>query len=248
MSLSNSRRYMIPDALLRETATSDDVEKAATKVWAFLESNAGKVLVGKYWDDVSGLENAPRQVVSLDDVVEWDITRQLGRRSMPTRETWLLNVLEARRNWTPDEYDAQRNRWLELCERFADWLETNRPEEWRRLGDQRTLPNSVRDVRGLVEWAVRERSDLDTPAWRDALSVFPDRHAFARALRLLVWTVHYRAAGGSNRFENYWDDAQYAFLASYAGTLLTGDKNMARMTTDVFPSVRVLRDLPDVRW
>jgi hypothetical protein len=246
--LPNQWRYLVPDILFREMVTSSDVTKVATHVWWFVRQNAEKLLVGKFWDDVADAESRPGKGSVLENVVEWENTRLLRANRLPSRDEWLASAPAAALSSLGDRNSAGRQTWIWMAQRFAEWLEEHRREDKRSLLSGAGIVEMVRDRPTIVEWTVREWPRLDTAEWRAALDVFPDLHAAARGLRLLMWAIHRYAAGATRDFENLWEDSQYAFLASYSNALLTRDEGLARMTAVVFPGVRLYRDLPDVYW
>ena len=90
---------------------------------------------------------------------------------------------------------------------------------------------------------------FDTTEWRAELARWPDLKAAGRWARLLIWFYLIRSIkpeGNAHKFENRWDDAHYAFLSSYAGAIVTKDREIKDAVEAVFGErVVALSDLPD---
>ena len=76
-------------------------------------------------------------------------------------------------------------------------------------------------------------------SWSNCVGVFPDRPAICRWWRIINYYTTMHSLGETAIFENNWEDAQYAFTASYVGRLATDDKRLIEMMDRIFPGVTI---------
>jgi hypothetical protein len=250
--LPDEHQYLVTEVALREAVTATrETNRRAAQMTRILSANRRNTLVGLYWQDIDDRERSLTAVSGVQDIVHWDLTRDAQSSETP------VSVLQSRAcdliARGPDAaYERYRDLTVEIAELFISQFRDSSPESVRRTRELGGLRAIVREPAIVVSLVARWFPERSSAEWCEALAVFPDRFAIGRWHRLTAWIIlealRRGAAPLSHEMMNFFDDAHYAFLASYAGTLLTRDRGLARMTTDVFPNVRVLRDLPDERW
>ncbi len=237
--LSNVCRYMIPDVLLRELLNASDEEKRTgllLKLRRVMQRNPKRILLGRYWQEVSSRERNPTGNSTLADVVSENLMPWF--RSLPGRpiSAWLGALHEPADGHAL--YEEHRQQFSATRRQFATWAPDQRG--WEQLVQ---LPEArlawLRNPARAVELVVRGNPRMQSDEWRKALSVFPDRLAAGRWGRLVNWACLEQAIAPEADYANDWDDISYAFLASYAGQIVTLDRRLRDMCNAVFPHVAV---------
>lgn len=238
--LSNKCDYLIPDGLFAEVVTSDRAEARAKKLWRISGHNADRLFVGKIWKRIADAEWNTGQPVTWKAVIddEWsEQWRHCVRRN--ALEDFLKATTHGAYLPTAQSYELKRERFLQFCEdiriRAGD-----KAKAWeRRHNVAGEAMRIMQDPELFFELIVTYFPEYRTPEWQTRLQVFPDTFAIGRWFRLLTWTIYKWTIGHTKKRENDWDDAQYAFLASHTGELITIDKGLAELVSMVFPDVRV---------
>jgi hypothetical protein len=242
---------LIPDAVGSEIAHGDRSDRESTVFWRWIEGHGRRVYLGTYWWDVAAYECSVKKVAGLRQIVQWPLTNQIRKveGTVPTRAERLqaLPGSDSERG-----YEWGRERFLELCRDFRDWIEAAQREWWNKLSggtssqaervrwicdplSAAAMAGTVAERFGMSADADRYRSD----PWQKALAQFPDSRAIGRWTRIILWYMVKWAAGETSGFENNWDDAHYAFAASYTGHIATEDGGLRTMVQTLFPDCRI---------
>jgi len=78
------------------------------------------------------------------------------------------------------------------------------------------------------------------PEWQKVLTTFPDQKAIGRWYRIELWYCMMNMTGRTKDMANRWEDAQYAFAASYVGRIATKDDQLKQLVSHIFPDVEVV--------
>lgn len=238
---------LLADTVFREIASSDNPQAFAVKLKTLLEPEPvrTRVCIGQYWDELSRLESEPQKLVPLDAIIHNAMTRELRNLLAQTTSDWAERISVAASGPEVREYEGRRTTFVETCQAWTRWICQHQPDELTRIsGDIRAQHDWIRVPHQCTEWIIRNNPSgkFDSPEWRAALSVFPDRHAVGKWVRIIVWYCLMRSlhpTGDEHNFENNWDDAHYGFLASYTGRIATHDKGLKRLVAAVFPHVSI---------
>ena len=142
------------------------------------------------------------------------------------------------------EYEKGRAEFVDLCEGFARWATETQADQLPKFrSDVNEQRRWIRKPDQITEYLLsRNKGRFEGPDWRDALSKFPDVHAIGRWVRIVIWYAMRRLikpSESSHSFENNWDDAHYAFLASYTKRIATRDKGLIRLVGDLYEGVEI---------
>lgn len=236
---------LLADTIVCEIAGSNTPESNALKFRDVLAAtDASRLLVGHYWDHLSRQEHSPDVVLEPDAIVNPQLTSQLRESLSDGKANWSERIVGLDDSDEMTAYERHRNEFVAKCEAWTRWIRERQPDELNRMAGYMAAQHEwIRIPTQVTELVVQGNPEkFDKPEWREALSVFPDRLAAGRWARIIVWYALMRSLnpeGNEHAFENNWDDAHYAFLASYAGNLVTADRGLKQLVEAVFPSVCV---------
>lgn len=233
------------DAMMSELTESNSPQAFIQKLANVLRLSRGerRILVGKHWADISRNERHGR-TAAPGESIHGNVTLQL-RRAIAARDTPVFDLDHIPQSQAIDlpTYLGLRREFVETGESFTKWLTVERPDVLERARhDEMTLVAVIRHASIHVPFIVENNRRFGTSDWRRTLSVFPDRAAIGRWTRLVMWYALQHAIGRTKRFENNFDDAHYAFMASYCLYLVTADLGLTRAVQALFPKVRVVPD------
>jgi len=98
----------------------------------------------------------------------------------------------------------------------------------------------------VAKWVTLFNERYTSQEWRQALEVFPDRHAAGRWWRSALWYWIREARGiGPKRLRNDWWDSIYVFTASYCDEFWTTDREAGNLVRLLFPATHVPTLTPD---
>lgn len=231
--LPGTASIMLPDVALKEMLSTERPDAYFEKLngLIFHPSANRRVVVGRYWNDISNDETTPQSVNPHSiAAAHLPLTRELlamqrqGRRFVFVQEH--------------DDMEKRKARFLNLVNRFATWMEVEHPDHVRRLrSDPNTVTSSIQGATATMGNLIAMGDPrYATPAWRAAANTFPDRCAAARWMRTIVWYANLRVAlpdQSDAKFGNNYEDAHYVFLAQYTGHIWTLDNGMARAALEV---------------
>lgn len=243
---------LIPDAMLKELAGRHQSTRSrdrqgspdglAVKIGSFFEANSHRLWLGHFWEDLSRGEFDPLVNTRIEHVINKQVSPAAQGPTFPATEWPRITREMVQERWG-DTYENGRREFLELCGDFAqNVLRSARPVVNAMKNDLAVQHEWIRRPEQM-RWALAIKPDkYATPSWNCALLRFPDRLAHGRWLRLIMWYALQRALAPEQlerTFENNYDDAHYAFLASYSKLLVTGDSGLERAVRAVSPAVRV---------
>lgn len=234
--LPNTFNYLLSDVVFFEVAGCSATERGglANKLWRLVRTNRGRVYVGRYWEEVSQGERQSASVAALQDVVRRDFTVTLREMAEANAVHFLQGIEDQRAG--SEEYENMRKRFVDWCSKFADVVRCNHCQELKRMRESTDAQERwLRHPKLIGDFAVRHN-----PAWQcrqTELIVFPDRLALGRWCRLIAWYALQMCLGRTRDFSNNWDDAHYAFLASYTGWIATPDSRLWEAVSALFPDV-----------
>jgi hypothetical protein len=237
--LSNRVAWMVPEVVFREVTSSDDPERDLRKLRRIIIENHERLLLGRYWSEISLREDSTEVRSRTEHLVHPEMTLVLRALASQSESEWLEGLDERLRHGRDLDYEARRQILLLTSEQFAAWIHEREPDWERSLSTPERRRDWIRQPDHPVEWVARETPRMNTDEWKTALCQFPDQLAAGRWARSLIWTCLRRSIGWTRRLENDWDDAHYAFLASYTGQFATKDRGLAEMVQAVFPSVEI---------
>lgn len=244
-SLPTNVSPLLADTVFNEIANSKDPGGFAFKLSSVLSTPqvAARVCVGRYWGELSQMQTTPSTVLRAEDVVHAEMTAGLRQLLAQDSSDWPERIAYAADGTENQEHQELRRQFVSLCESWTAYISGKQGVELSRIrGDVRAQHEWVRQPELVTEFVVSRNPRYDRDDWRTILTQFPDELAIGRWARVIVWYALMRSLnpqGDQHAFENDWDDAHYAFLASYAERIVTNDKGLRRAIWAVFPSVEV---------
>lgn len=254
VSLPADALTVIPEALFAEVATSSSIEphKAARKLASILKAGdaAERVCIGRYWGELSRAEATPSTVLETRHCVNEELTRDF-RKFIVALDTDALaeRILQIGRGIGNEDHERRRCEFVRRCDSWTAWVLEKHPGWLTAMGnDVEEQLAWIQQPNAVVDLVAQDSPHFDTSKWRKSLGQFPDRLAAGRWARLFIWYSLARSISISrgasslkaeHEFGNNWDDAHYAFLASYTRRLVTLDKGLKLAVKAVFPYVKV---------
>jgi hypothetical protein len=212
--------------LLTETTTAPSREKKsierldgyARKFAELVLQERTRFWFGRQWEELAHGEYAPEVVTRLQHVVDSTWSPAL-RNSWYEAEAWPAIIRRMHCEEPFRLHEARKADFimdLEAVSRAIDqptrrlhneiYSDADRCREWIRR------PAFAQILRAV------ERSTFADPRWAERLARFPDTLAHARWARLVAWYAFRRSLTGERarkKAGNDYEDAAYAFLASY---------------------------------
>jgi hypothetical protein len=237
--------WIISDhTFLEPLDATDGPATGLTKLRTVLEHSdvAARLLIARPWGEIALLEQRPTERIHKRDIIDHAATHRM-RDSFARREDWLQRVYDGRDSRHFVQYREAKARFLESCDSFADSSATKASQSASMVrSGKMQLSEWVRQP-GLVNAflaAVPDARKYKTRAWRKALACYPDRQAMGRWVRLMAYYAMLRVLKRDHRddrFANNFEDATYAFLSSFAGSIATNDAILRDCSAAVFPWV-----------
>lgn len=234
--LSNKLNYLVPDVLLGELALSDDPAAGAAMFarWMFL--NRGRIYLGRTWNRIAQIEldrDRPIDPIEVVDVVASDrLTRCLDDNDI---KAWQCGVSATGRGHAAMSNESKRAEFVLLCESFREFLGPAADNWQKTYSTPESRRGWIQQPQLVLEGALQLFPQYCPAGWKDRLACFPDVYAVGRATRIFAWSTLLCAAGLTKGLANNWDDAQYAFLASYTGLLRTRDRRLQELVQAISP-------------
>lgn len=244
--------YVLPDVALREVATTDGSRRTPqlVKMYDFVLANKDQLLISKYWQDVSRNEIHVGFGTNPEGVIEWDLTRAIRNESFPSVQQYLANSDSLDLDSSNHELDKQG--FTRLIQRLAVARQSSEHYTGRMANEMRANPDHrtkyIQQPDAISHWLKKHpNTKYRDSNWKSALEVFPDVHAMGRWLRVMTWyEMLYTISLHTKDFANNYEDAQYAFTASYFDGLITQDRVLIECVDSVFPNVEIIRDFNDI--
>lgn len=245
-TLPAKHRYIISDLLLGEGArstTTPSEEPADTirlKLQSVLTANLSRVHLGRHPIQVIQRERKPGSRSTIDDVIEPVQSRLLRRMGSTSSAAWLRYC---ERVCEEQPYRKNKRAFLKFRTEWVRLMRETAPDYTKALSGQvDVFRREIRRPGAVLSLAEWHDSKYAQPRWKMALSKWPDQHAAGRWYRIMLWYVFAMLRNETRDAENDFEDANYAFLASYAGGLATTDQRLQRLVRDIFPNVAVINE------
>lgn len=240
--LSKKFEYMMLDTVFTELAGVTDGTRHAQckRLRQFVQVNADNLYMGRYWNEISQQERW-NSSSTIMDLVHLELSDTLREFAFDKERTWLDGMIHTSK--APLGHESLRSEFLSLAQDWTEWVKKKDPDELRSLkGNLDGQIDWIRRPDQVAEFVIERNTRMQGADWRAALTSFPDRLAVARFARLIVWYSLMQSVdigtGKTKKFENNYDDANYAFASSYSGLIATDDKGLWKAVQAVFPYVR----------
>ncbi|MCH8823726.1 MAG: hypothetical protein IH984_09490 [Planctomycetes bacterium] len=250
-------QYLLSDVVLAEVCGLCSGDEAtgysyAEKLIRILRGNRGRIVVARQPEQLFEIERDPNTLISLQQLIHPELTTELAEAELPSFEE-LVEIIKdvVATDQSLHEYERRRGTFLDDCNAWAEDSRSQfEPKLFSRLASNTELRRQVLREPNLIWGWIEARMTHDpdgygrfnSQEWRSALEHWPDRCAIGRWLRIMYAYGLWRQItpeGDDHKFENNWDDARYAFLASYTGWLATNDGGLKQLVADIFPEVKL---------
>lgn len=246
--LARDFSLVLGNTFFLEAVDSAPRERMVEKLRSILEDPnvVDRVLIAAHGPQLTEAEVSPHARHTGSDLIDIETTLRV-RSYLRGGAPWPENLLRGRESPDFEQYQRSKTAFVRQCNEFAD-----------HPGHQEMV--SVRSLRtghwSMTDWirnpelcpqfatALEGGRRYKRGAWQRELRTFPDRTAIGRLLRLLAWYAMLRVRLRSRsdaEFGNNYEDAMYAFLASYMFEISTNDRGLRDCIQAAFPKVR-LRD------
>lgn len=250
--LPTNFHYILPDTAVREVATTKLERRVPQllKLYDFLSLNKEVLFLSKYWQDISQSESFPGYGSNPESVIEWNLTRSLRNDVFASKNEYLKNAEQL--DADVSEHQIDKDQFVKLLTTLAEQRKSNEhftgrlAQEMRDNIQHRIL--YIQQPKAISHWFNKHPNQkYHDPDWMKSLEVFPDIHAMGRWLRIMTWyemmrTIDYKTKDFSNNYE----DAQYAFTASYFQGLVTNDNGLKECVESIFPQITVFTSIDEL--
>ena len=224
----------------------------AEKLFRILRRNRGRILWARHPEQLIAMQRDPNTLISPQQLVDPERTTELATAELPNSEELVERMKDVvATDQSLREYERRRDTFFDDCNAWAVMARSQfEPRLFSQLASNTELRRQVlREpslVWGWIETRMKQDPDgygrFNSQKWRSAVEQWPDRCAIGRWLRIMYAYGLWRQItpeGDDHKFENNWDDARYAFLASYTGWLATNDGGLKQLVADIFPEVKL---------
>lgn len=226
--LPNQCIYLVPDAIFSEIAGADEPAKRIRCLLRWLRLNQDRIYFGHSWDKIAKREIRLDSPVSYLEIVNQAETSRLYKQVFAAENAdWLGAITGTRSTTKHSEYEDKRQFFL----RIVRILERTGPDHIARVGNH-GLPAHTDAMRTLIQnedlawsFASNHLQGYIRLDWESRMRVFPDHFATGRIARVFACIFLLASTGHTKGIANSWDDAQYAFLATYSKAIYTKDGN-----------------------
>lgn len=237
---------VISDLTFAEAADSADGAAPVNKLRSILEHPevAPRFLIAHHWQTIVAQEHRTKQAARTRDIINHEMTLHV-RRAVARRDDWRVHVHQALRSQAYRDYVDLKTAFVTGGNAFA-LDDRNAPVRRAFLSGELSLVSWIRRPQLVTEFLYARPTRLNwrSRKWRAQLEVFPDRLAVGRWIRLMAYYSMRRLMAAEQpdaKYSNNYEDASYAFLASYTRHLATQDGLLRECVGALFPNVTIVQ-------
>lgn len=232
-------QFLLPDIILHEIVDiepRDDAHKFWGKFMAFIDAHRSRIWGADYWAFVAKkFEKDFKRRAKLANIIDRGRTRAFRKSHAADDAKVIQHLQNFHQTSHYAAYKEEQRDFVEFCNKCVVFIKEKPPHSDNE--SQRKWIQNPDLVAQLITGPGKLRTTFRRMQVRHATG-FPDRWAVARWTRISVWYALQRWRQGNNPsagFENNFDDAQYLFLASYAGHIATRDGGLKKAVEVLFP-------------
>lgn len=229
--LPRGAEVVLPDAYFHEMAEAKRDEELDGFV-SWIRKHAETVWIARYWWDLLKDERRSSSMASPTQIISEEWTRSLRAHAKDGEFAWPGDERQEFYEKCKAEFIDRSRAWTERVTDHGVDLSAERSSE-DRLRELLRAPDPIQQH--VRKW----EPEFMLKSWSHCVGVFPDRPAICRWWRIINYYTIMHSLGETAIFENNWEDAQYAFTASYVGRLATDDKRLIEMMDRIFPGVTI---------
>lgn len=229
--LPEGAEIVLPDAFFHEMSESSRNEELP-KFVSWLRRHASTVWFAIDWRDILPVEKSSSFLVSPLEIISILWTNELRDHARDGEFMWPDN--------TKDEYyENCRKEFIERARTWTKYVADNDIDMSEHDNDADSLREFLRDPTPIKTFLQKWESHWFKKPWSLLIGEFPDQPAICKWWRIINYYSIMHSLGQTKSFENNFEDAQYAFAASYVGRLATDDKRLIDMMGHIFPDVTI---------
>ena len=229
--LPPNAEIVLPDAYFHEMAGAQrDEELAGFVPW--IRKYGETVWIARYWWELIKQEERSAAPLHSSEIISEDWTKQIREHAPHGEFAWPENVRD-------QYYDNAKQEFIERSRLWTKHIEVNKVDMASEASSEEQLCEFLRHPQPIVPFIQKWYPDLQEKPWSNLIGVFPDRLAICRWWRLVNYYTVMHSLGYTSDFENNWEDAQYAFTASYVGRLATQDRRLIDLMRRIFPKAEI---------
>jgi len=243
-AIATEWQLLLPDILFHEVIDVESPDSASAfwrKAVSFVDDNRSRIWGTNYWVYIAkDCEKRFERRAGIENVIDRVRTRALRQLQSPTDAELASRITAYHKTQEYAMYKSEQRNFVEHCDGYVTYLRKEPPPRDERLQTQ-WIQNPDLVAQLITSPGALSRRFPRMQARH--VTGFPDRWALARWTRITMWYALQRWNQGNNPsadFKNNFDDAQYLFLASYAGHLATRDRGLKKATQVLFPGCRIV--------
>lgn len=232
-------------AHITDESGADNWEPFCVKAFRWARDVRERLWVARIPSELFELEKDKDRPLRYAQLVHEEYTEKLRHRLEDPNVDWVSEMRAIRGGAADNEKSRHKDEFVGYARNVAEVTT-------RLKARGKPVPEALEDKVALisnpevvVDLLTGTSAELVRRSWREHVLKDVNRYARARWIRINFWYAMNFSQGRRSKFENNYDDAVYALLASYTGHLATHDRRLRQMTSDLFPGLRVLpADLP----
>lgn len=230
--LPTDAQVVLPDAYFHEMAEAKRDRELDTFV-SWIRKHAESVWIARYWWDLIEDERRSSSMASPTQIISEEWTRSLRAHAKDGEFAWPGDERQ-------EFYEKCKAEFIDRSRAWTEYATANAVDLSSLQSSEQSLVEFLRDPTPVRTQISKWDSYMMGKPWASLIGAFPDRPALCRWWRIINYYNIMHSLGQTGDFENNWEDAQYAFTASYVGRFATDDRRLVRMMERIFPAVEIL--------
>lgn len=229
--LPTGGEVVLPDAYFHEMAEAKRDEELDGFV-SWIRKHAKTVWISRYCWDLIEDERRSHTLTLPAHVVSEEWTEALRAHATDGEFAWPGDERQ-------EFYEKCKKELVERSRAWTEYVTVNDVDLSGLHSSEEALIEFLRDPSPIRTPISKWDSHLTAKTWAPLIGDFPDRPALCRWWRIINYYNIMYSLGETADFENNWEDAHYAFTASYVGRFATNDHRLIQMMERIFPAVEI---------
>lgn len=246
--MTSGHSIVLPHAVVSDINGRPDARQLIAKLHRLVRSKPEAIVVAHTWGEVALMESQSGSAIQPRQIVDVRSTDSVRAFADSSESEWVQAFDDVRSDITLGRYKDSHQSFNNHCDDFARWVKDRVSVDSTMLATLRSVQSdcwrairaAVVDSRLVSVW-VNECANaelLSRPIGTVSQDKNPDL-AITRVAKILLAYSLLQVSGAMKDWNNNFDDAQFAFTASYTGHLMTKDKHLRKMVGAIFPDVQL---------